>query len=110
MSETADTTLRDRAKARIGIGTDDTARDALLDELILDAQGYLANNCRAARTDAETAEIANLTIALAVIAYTRLGMEGQSSHSEGGVSVSVVDGLPKDVRERINRLRTAKVG
>jgi len=98
-----------RVKLRLGIDADNAAKDGLLGELLLDAQGYLANNCRTARTEAETAEVANLTVALAVIAYTRLGMEGQSSHSEGGVSVSVTDGLPKDLQERVSRLRTARV-
>jgi len=102
--------LRARVKLRLGIDSATTAYDALLNEYVIDAQGYLAANCRAARTPGETAELDNITVALAVIAYTRRGMEGQTSHSEGGVSVSVTDALPQDMQNRINRLRTAKVG
>lgn len=102
--------LRARVKLRLGIESATTTYDTLLDEYVFDAQGFLAANCRAARTDAETAELDNITVALAVIARTRQGMEGQASHGEGGVSVSVMDGLPKDMQARINRLRTAKVG
>ncbi len=102
--------LRDRVKLRLGVAADYTTNDGLYDEYVLDAQGYLTANCRAARTAAETAELDNIAVALAVIAYTRRGMEGQISHSEGGVSVSITDALPKDLQTRINRLRTAKVG
>ena len=48
-------------------------------------------------------------VSLAAIAYNRRGTEGESSHGEGGVSVSMIDGLPADIKERL-RNYPRKVG
>ena len=52
-----------------------------------------------------------LTIQLdmAVIAYNKLGSEGATSHSEGGISVSFEE-MPKSVYEMLNKYRLARVG
>ena len=46
-------------------------------------------------------------IKLAVIAYNRLGIEGQSAYSEGGVSLSV-DSIPEAIRAEIAPYRLAR--
>jgi len=46
-------------------------------------------------------------IKLAVIAYNRLGIEGQSSYSEGGVSLSI-DSIPDAIRAEITPYRLAR--
>ncbi len=46
-------------------------------------------------------------VKLAVIAYNRLGIEGQSSYSEGGVSLSV-DSIPEAIRAEIAPYRLAR--
>lgn len=43
----------------------------------------------------------SVQVELAVIAVNRLGTEGESSRSEGGISSSFVDGLPEDMRLRL---------
>ena len=48
-------------------------------------------------------------VRLAAIAFHRLGMEGESSHTEGGVS-AVVDMLPEDIKALLRPYRLAKVG
>lgn len=39
-------------------------------------------------------------VKLAAIAYNRMGVEGESSHSEGGVSVAI-DSMPENIRREI---------
>ena len=46
-------------------------------------------------------------IKLAVIAYNRLGIEGQSTYSEGGISLSV-DSIPDAIRAEITPYRLAR--
>lgn len=43
----------------------------------------------------------SVKVELAVIAVNRLGTEGESSRSEGGISSSFIDGLPEDMRLRL---------
>lgn len=47
-----------------------------------------------------------IQIKLAAIYYNRMGIEGESGHSEGGVSVTV-DAMPDDIRRTINPYRLA---
>lgn len=46
-------------------------------------------------------------IKLATIAYNRMGVEGQNSHSEGGVSAGL-DSYPEALQREINAFRVAK--
>lgn len=46
---------------------------------------------------------------LAVIAYNRLGMEGESSRSQGGISSAFIE-IPKGIEEVIRANRIARVG
>ena len=46
-------------------------------------------------------------VALAAVLYNRMGMEGEVSHSEGGVSRSV-ELLPEDLKRQLNPFRLAK--
>ena len=45
----------------------------------------------------------------AVIAYNRLGMEGDSSRSQGGISSAFIE-IPKEIEEAIKANRIARVG
>ena len=46
---------------------------------------------------------------LAVINYNRLGIEGETQRSEGGITNYLEIGIPKDIRQGLNRYRIAKV-
>lgn len=46
---------------------------------------------------------------LAVINYNRLGIEGETQRSEGGVTNYLETGIPKDIRQGLNHYRIAKV-
>lgn len=45
---------------------------------------------------------------LARIRYNQMGNEGETSRSEGGVSQSFEEGIPKKIRSILNRYRVAK--
>lgn len=94
----------DRLRRRLKI--EGTEQDALLNDLIADAaafaQGYTG---RAVLPEAADAAITEL----AATSYGRLGMEGQSAHAEGSVSIRV-DGLPAMLKALLDQMRVAKVG
>ena len=46
---------------------------------------------------------------LAVIYYNRLGSEGESSRSEGGVSVSYSTDIPESIKNRLLSFRRLKL-
>ena len=48
-------------------------------------------------------------VRMALALYNRLGIEGQSSHSEGGVSISV-DPIPEDVKTALRPYRLCATG
>lgn len=87
------------------LGTDDDAGDALFIDLLCDAENYVMGY-----TGRETVpECLNGTvIELAAAAYNRLGMQGESAHTEGDITISV-DSLPQATRALLNRYRIARV-
>lgn len=50
-----------------------------------------------------------IQLKLAVIAYNRVGTEGEASRSEGGISSSFTD-IPEDIRSVLIKNRLCKVG
>ena len=44
----------------------------------------------------------------AVVAYNRLGMQGETSRSEGGISSAFAE-IPKEIEETIKRYRLGRV-
>ncbi len=97
--------LLPKLKRRLGITG--TAKDALLMDLIEDAQTFALSYT--GLRDLPASEDGAVT-ELASVAYNRLGAEGESAHSEGGVSATMYGGLPPLLKARLDRLRTAKVG
>ncbi len=93
-------------KLRRRLRLEDTQQDALLEDLITDAsafaQGYTG---RLSLPE----EAAGVLVELAAASYNRLGMEGQSAHAEGSVSIHV-DSLPAMIKAQLDSLRIAKVG
>jgi hypothetical protein len=96
--------ILDKLKRRLRI--EGTEQDALLNDLMTDAaafaQGYTGRLSLPEAADSAIAE-------LAAISYGRLGMEGQSAHAEGSVSIRV-DGLPAMLKAQLDAMRVAKVG
>lgn len=66
----------------------------LLEDLLTDATAFVLSYT--GRTELPP-QLEGICIKLAAVEYNRMGMEGETSHSEGSVSRSV-DGLPADIR------------
>lgn len=45
----------------------------------------------------------------AIVAYNRLGMQGETSRSEAGITSAFAE-IPKDIQDVINRYRLARCG
>ena len=75
-----------KVKLRLGIPTATTTYDALLTDFLSDAESYLLG-----RTNQATLPTALLALQCkkAAAEYKLRGLEGQSIHSEGGISVTV---------------------
>ena len=89
-----------KLKRRIPGATDDALLTDLLDEAGAFIRSY--TNRSVIPPDLEPAQIR-----LAVILYNRMGMEGESSHSEGSVT-HIADALPPDLRHWLNFGRVAR--
>lgn len=53
-------------------------------------------------------ELEQIVCDIAVINYNRMGTEGESSRSEGGISISI-DEAPKHIYSVLNKYRLARV-
>ena len=96
----------EKLKRRLAIPSDNTERDDLLSDLLEDAQQQILTYTGRATLPAS---LASVQVELAAGAYYRLGVEGQSSHGEGGVSANY-EGLPAHIRKQLDMLRVGKVG
>lgn len=82
------------------------ADPALLQDMLDDAEAYiLAYTGQPSLPDG----LRSAQLRIASARYNALGLEGQSAHSEGGVSVSI-ESLPADLQRELDRYRIAKVG
>lgn len=92
--------LLSRLRARIPDGAD----DEMLVELLTDAEslclGYLGR-------DKLPEACGSAVLRCACALYNRLGMEGESSHSEGGVAIAT-DGIPSEVRHMLAPYRLVR--
>ncbi len=94
----------DKLKRRLRVT--DSEQDAFLEDLITDASAF-AQGYTGRSPLPEAAE--PVIVELAAISFNRLGMEGQTDHAEGSVSIRV-DGLPAMLKAQLDAVRVAKVG
>ncbi|HPF86510.1 MAG TPA: head-tail connector protein [Candidatus Limiplasma sp.] len=96
--------ILDKLKRRLRI--EDTAQDALLEDLLTDAEAFAHGYTgRDPLPDGGEAAI----VQLAALSFNRLGLEGESEHAEGSVTIRV-NGLPAMLKARLDAMRIAKVG
>lgn len=89
-----------RLKRRLSDCTD----EALMNDLLSEAEDMIcAYTCRTCVPD----RLKAAQIEIACILYNRMGMEGESAHSEGGVSHSA-ESLPEFLRRQLNSYRLAR--
>lgn len=88
------------------IRVDGVDQDELLKEYLEDAVEAVLSYCN--RDDVVTGMNSAIR-SLAVIYYNREGAEGEASRSEGGVSQSFEEGIPKSIKDMLSKYRIAKV-
>ena len=98
--------LLDSLKIRLSIATDDTTQDDLLNELLSDAENEILDFCN---RDVLLPRMESLQKELAIIYYNRMEHEGETSRSEGGVSVSYTTDIPTNIKNRLISYRRLKV-
>ncbi len=82
----------------------DAKDDALLGDLLAQAGAFVRSYTR---RDVVPDELMDAQIEIAAMLYNRMGMEGESAHSEGGVSRTAA-ALPDDLRAWLNCWRLAR--
>lgn len=90
-----------RLKARL---PDAAPSDDLLNELLYSAEQYILMYCN---RSALTPALEEAQVRLALIYYNRMGIEGETSHAEGGVSRGIED-LPTAVQHMLDDGRLIK--
>lgn len=82
----------------------DAKDDALLTDLLEEARAFiLAYTGR----DEVPETLGDAQVRIAAILFNRMGMEGEASHGEGGVT-RTAEALPEDLKRWLNRERLAK--
>ena len=89
-------------KLKVRLNEEDTA---LLEQLLEDAETEILDYCN---RDVLLPRMIGLQRELAIVYYNRLGSEGESSRSEGGVSVSYSTDIPENIKKRLNSYRRLK--
>lgn len=89
-------------KLKVRLNEEDTE---LLEQLLEDAEAEILDYCN---RDVLLPRMLGLQRELAIIYYNRLGSEGESSRSEGGVSVSYSTDIPENIKRRLNPYRRLK--
>ena len=82
----------------------DAQDEALLQELLDEAGAFIRAYTR---REALSPEMQSAQVRVAAVLYNRMGMEGEASHSEGGVS-RTAEALPGDLRAWLNSFRLAR--
>ncbi len=82
----------------------DLQDEALLQDLIDAAAGMI---CAYTGREALPPQLEAAQLEIACIIFNRMGMEGESAHSEGSVS-HTADSLPEFVRRQLNPFRLVK--
>lgn len=77
----------------------------ILDQLLEDAEAEILDFCN---RDVLLEKMEGLQRELAIIYYNRMGSEGESSRSEGGVSVSYSTEIPENIKSRLISYRRLK--
>ncbi len=93
-------------KLKIRLGISDNSEDNLLNMLLEDAEGEILDFCN---RDILPIKAESLQRELVIIYYNRLGSEGETSRSEGGVSVSYSTEIPESIKNRLIAFRRLKL-
>ncbi len=91
-------------KIKIRLGITDNERNLLINDLIDDTKEDIKSYINT--DDLEiTPGIERIIKELVILKFNRLGAEGITSENIEGVQQSYIDGLPNDLKKKLNRLR-----
>lgn len=93
----------DQLKLKLDIS--DADKDALLQEYLDDAQEFILDTTH---LDAVPEKLLRTQVELAIIYYNKQGIEGQTAHSEGGISRTFID-IPESIMKKIKSFRKLPV-
>ena len=92
-------------KFKLRLGISDNLRDGLLEQILEDAENEILDYTN---RDKLLPRMEGLQRELAIIYYNRQGNEGESSRSEGAISVSYSAEIPENIKNRLNAYRRLK--
>lgn len=91
-------------KIKIRLGITDNERNLLINDLIDDTKEDIKSYINT--DDLEIIPgIERIIKELVILKFNRLGAEGITSENIEGVQQSYIDGLPNDLKKKLNRLR-----
>lgn len=99
-------TQLEKLKIRLNIKKEDTSQDDLLNIILEDSEAEILDFCN---RDTLLPKMEGLQRELAIIYYNRLGSEGETSRSEGGVSISYSTDIPESIKNRLIAFRRLKL-
>lgn len=91
-----------KLKLKLGIPLDNTSKDDLLNLYLEDAKDTILELTHLSEMPNS---LLSTQIELAIVLYNKEGIEGQISHSEGGVGRSFEEGIPESIMKKIRSAR-----
>lgn len=91
-----------KLKLKLGISLDTTDKDDLLNLYLVDAKDTILELTHILELPQS---LLSTQIELAIIYYNKEGIEGQTSHSEGGIGRSFEEGIPESIMKKIRSAR-----
>lgn len=92
-------------KLKLRLGITDNTQDDLLNLILEDSQNEILDFTH---RSALLSTIEGLQRELAIIYYNRIGSEGESARSEGGISVTYSTDMPTNIKDRLKAYRLLK--
>ena len=94
-------TQLEKLKLKLGMSISDVSKDDVLQVYLDDAFEYILSQTH---LDAIPTALLSTQVELAIIYYNKQGIEGQTAHSEGGISRSFED-IPESILKKIRSCR-----
>lgn len=91
-----------KLKLKLGISLAGVSQDELLNLYLDDAKDTILE---LTHLEDLPASLLSTQIELAIVLYNKEGIEGQTSHSEGGISRSFEEGIPESIMKKIRSAR-----
>lgn len=90
-----------KVKIKLGIAKNDISQDELLNLYLDDAAEFITDTTH---LDSIPEKLLGVQVDLAIILYNKQGIEGETSHSEGGIS-RTFDDIPESILKKIRACR-----